>query len=88
MGKVERFTVRGYLAMWGGAMLLADAIGCGSAYGYCAGNVIEFALGTLAVVAGAWQVYLAGVYRNRLLRAEEERRRVARERRIRERQMR
>lgn len=88
MGKVERFTVRGYLVMGVGVLFLADAIGCGSAYGYCAGSVIEFVLGALAVVAGAWQVYLAGVYRDRLLRAEEERRRVARERRIRERQMR
>lgn len=88
MGKVERFTARGYLAMGVGVLFLADAVGCGNAYGYCAGSAFEFALGTLAVVAGAWQVYLAGVYRDRLLRAEEERRRAARERRVRERQMR
>lgn len=85
MGKIDELMVRGALVGTGGLFLYADAIGCGKVYGYGSGSVFEFVLGTLAVVAGAWQVYLAGRMRDRLARAEFERRRMAREERLRER---
>ena len=81
MGKVEEYRVRGILAGLMGVLLYADAIGCGRAYGYDAGNIIEFVLGTLAVLTGVWMFYLAGVLRDRRVREEAARRRAAREQR-------
>ncbi|MDO4596833.1 MAG: hypothetical protein Q4B30_07755 [Coriobacteriaceae bacterium] len=70
--RCEGFWCGGLLAFAVGAMFLADCIGCGRAYGYCWGSVVEFAIGTVVLVSGVWAVYLSGVYRDML--AEERRR--------------
>lgn len=66
----------GALAACAGLALYADALGCGRVYGYTAGSAVEFAIGTLAVVIGAWLLYLAGVYRDRARRTERRNRRA------------
>lgn len=66
-------------SMWGGLLamlgvfLYADAIGTGRAYGYTTGNVIEFVIGTVTVVAGATLLYLAGMNRRRMALAASDR---------------
>lgn len=69
-----------------GLFIYADVLGCGRAYGYTFGSVVEFIFGTLFVIASALLFYLAGLYRDRLFRAKTERRRRAREERQRARE--
>lgn len=79
--RVDECMAWGVLSGMTGLFLYADAIGCGRAYGYTSGSVTEFVFGTLFVIAGALLLHLAGMYRDRQLRADEERRRRAREER-------
>ena len=63
---------------WGciafGALLYADALGCARAYGGTWGDVMEFIVATVVVVAGAWLAYLSCIWSARMLRASRPRR--------------
>lgn len=65
MGKLKVRMAKGWASIVIGVFFYADAIGCGRVYGYTAGSVFEFVLGTLAVVGGAMVIYVVGVYRDR-----------------------
>ena len=80
-GRVDECMAWGALSGMTGLFLYADALGGGRAYGYTSGSVIEFVFGTLFVVAGTLLLHIAGVYRDRQFRADEERRRRARDER-------
>lgn len=72
-GRVDECMAWGALSGMTGLFLYADALGGGRAYGYTSGSIIEFVFGTLFVVAGTLLLHIAGVYRDRQFRADEER---------------
>lgn len=72
--KIESQTAWGTMSALLGMMLYADAIGTGRAYGYTAGNVFEFVMGTMAVIAGTVLLYLASTNRKRMALASSDRR--------------
>lgn len=72
--RIERQTMWGGLLACMGVLFYADAIGTGRAYGYTEGSVIEFAIGTVAVVVGVALLYLAGMNSKRMALAASDRR--------------
>lgn len=72
--RIENQTMWGGLLAVFGLFLYADVIGTGRAYGYTTGNVIEFVIGTVTVVAGVTLLYLAGMNRRRMALAASDRR--------------
>ncbi len=91
MGNIDRsekFTVFGYLAGFAGVAFCADSFGCVRAYGYTDGTVVEFVIGVACLIAATVMLYIAGMLRDRRVREEFERRRIAREKRRAERERR
>lgn len=72
--RIESQTAWGTMSALLGMMLYADAIGTGRAYGYTAGNVFEFVMGTMAVIAGTVLLYLASTNRKHMALASSDRR--------------